>query len=219
MSGRYSFQVDSEKLIVNDVLMKLDLGVDDNLLEIGCGPGNILEKLSKSVKSISGIDHRDILSILKSRFTSLEVNLFDGNFLDLEINKRFDKILVYSVLHYLESEDEVYDFIDKSLSLLNHGGKLLLGDLPNVDYKKRVMDTDFGLDFLALWSKEVSSESKAISDNLNDDDKLVAFTDKFILDIITNYRSKGYNVFLLPQNENLPFGLTREDILFSKSKK
>jgi hypothetical protein len=34
---------------------------------------------------------------------------------------------------------------------------------------------------------------------------------------ITYYRKKGYNVYLLNQNNKLPFYFTREDILITKN--
>jgi hypothetical protein len=39
-AGRYAFQAEAERLILADVVSKLQLDPADTLLVVGCGPGN-----------------------------------------------------------------------------------------------------------------------------------------------------------------------------------
>jgi len=109
VTGRYMSQKEDERNILPDVVNKLDLHSEDLCLEIGCGVGNLFIPLSFLVKSITGVDHPNCVSGLNARFTSENMRLISKNFLDCSQDElgRFDKILVYSVLHYLSNRDEV----------------------------------------------------------------------------------------------------------------
>ena len=106
------------------------------MLDIICGTGNLSIPLSFLCQKITGIDHKDVLQSFHRRCEGLNnLILTPGNFLDVEIHERFDKIMVYSVLHYLTDIKEVLNFIDKALGLLKPGGKILFGDTPNTSKK------------------------------------------------------------------------------------
>ena len=217
MSGRYLFQKDDEDHVVNDVLKKLELSSSDDLLEIGCGPGNLLGPLSEFVNSATGIDNARVIDVLNNRYADSQIKSYKGNFFDLSLSTKYEKILIYSVLHYLSDQDEVYRFIEKSLDLVKPGGKLLLGDLPNINAKERLVNTKFGKTFRDKWNKKLEkSGATDFFSKLDPDDKLVVFTDELIVNILSDFRKKGFLTFLYPQNSNLPFGLSREDILIEK---
>ena len=222
ISGRYSIQKNAEKLILLDIIKKLDLNLNDCCLDIGCGVGNFLIPLSFIVKNITGIDHDLIMKKLIKRFPILDnIKLIAGNFLDLQINEKFDKVIIYSVLHYLESEGEVLDFINKALSILNPGGKVLLGDIPNKSKRSRFLSSKEGKKFQLEWKKKISetqeeNDSTSILSKLPIDNDLVEFRDDFLLKILKDLKSKGYHASILSQPQELPFGFTREDILVEK---
>ena len=52
--------------------------------------------------------------------------------------------------------------------------------------------------------------------DLKQDDKIMIFNDKNVLQIISHIREKGLHAYLLSQPGDLPFGHTREDILIEK---
>ena len=104
MAGRYPSQKEAEKFIVIDIVNKLNISPSDVCLDVGCGVGNILIPLSFFVKKITGIDHSSVIDKLTSRLSDLNnVELIKGNFLDLKIKKIYNKIILYSVLNYLEN--------------------------------------------------------------------------------------------------------------------
>jgi len=224
IAGRYSFQEEAEKKILLDIIKKLNIDPNDKCLDIGCGVGNILIPMSFFVKSITGIDHESCIGKLKERLSDLKnINLIPGNFLDLMLSDYFDKIVVYSVLHYLKNKDEVFEFMFKAVSLLVPGGKILFGDIPNESRKDRYLMTPQGKHIESEWNakikymgKETDKPSNLLLNDLPTDMKLVGFDDNFILSIIARMRKKGYHAYILPQPPELPFGYTREDILIEK---
>lgn len=215
IAGRYAFQAVAERQILPDILAKLDIKPTDRLLEIGCGPGNLLIPLSYFVAQAIGIDNTAAIDRLNARAPIAEqMKGIAGNFLDIDLGDQvFDKILAYSVLHYLTSEEEVVRFIDKALSLCAPGGRLLLGDLTNRDHKARFANSTEGRKVRAEWEKQVANSTGHPFDALPSDNQLVAVDDNLILDILKRYRQRGHEAYLLPQPPELPFGGSREDIL------
>lgn len=224
IAGRHDFQAEDEKRIVLDIYNKLDISTKDDCLEIGCGTGNLLIPLSFFVKSITGIDNDMCIERLNKRFSDEKnVKFICGNFLDLEIEQKFDKIIIYSVLHYLEDENQVMAFIFKALRLLNKGGKMILGDIPNKSKMERFNNSDFGKNFKLEYAKKVAqfnenNEENQICNILKEDLHNISFDDNFIFRILRETREKGYDAYILPQPEGLPFNYTREDIIIENLK-
>lgn len=224
-ASRYLHQESEEKYIVFDIIQKLNLSPSDKCLDIGCGAGNILVPLSFFINSITGTDHPKCLGKLEKRITGINnISLVAGNFLDLNINDRFDKIIVYSVLHYLENENETSKFIDKAISLLKPGGKLLIGDVANVSSEERFFNSKKGKEYLVEWEhrrrkyREIQ-KNESIGDLLAGvakDTKYVVLDDAWVLAVLGRARQRGLKAYVLPQPENLPFGEYREDILIEK---
>ena len=68
IAGRTNQMKDAEKLIIPDIIQKLDINSKDKILDIGCGPGNLLIMLLPYAKEIMGIDNESSIKILKKRF-------------------------------------------------------------------------------------------------------------------------------------------------------
>lgn len=215
IAGRYAFQAEAERLILPDVVAKLAIGPADRLLEIGCGPGNLLIPLAYLAATATGIDNEPAIARLRAR-APLAENLegLAGNFLDLDFgDRRFDKILIYSVLHYLASADEVLRFVDKALALCAPGGRILLGDLTNGDRKARFARSAEGARVRRQWEAQVAGAGGHAFDSLPADGQLVVINDELLLTLVRHCRGLGFEAHLLPQPANLPFGGSREDIL------
>lgn len=215
-SGRYSSQQESERLVARDVAEKLDLRPSDELLEIGCGPGQILIPLSFFVSRAVGVDHPQVIATVRERFRGENVELRSGNFIDLDMNGLFDKILIYSVVQCLESCEEALAFILKAAALLRPGGRMLVGDLPNINLKKRFLSTNFGDKFARDFMQK---SAPARVDGTSQDAELVHVDDDLVLRILELGRRQGFETHLLAQSDSLPFGHTREDIVFRAHRK
>lgn len=212
IAGRYTSQVESEREIFLDVVQKLDISPKDVLLEIGCGPGQILIPLSFLVSEATGVDHPEVCSVLSGRLKTDNLEVLGGNFLDVNIDKLFSKILCYGVLSTL-SPTEVEDFVLKALSLLRPGGRMLIGDFANVDKKARFLNSETGRVFEKDWRDRGLSSSKEDSMQLPIDTDRIVFTDEIVLGLVGLIRRNGFHCYVLPQPEALPWGNSREDLL------
>lgn len=213
MAGRAKPLAAAEKRILADVMAKLRLEANDDLLEIGCGPGGLLLPLSFFVRSATGVDHPNAIAAFRSRLGTGGPKLIEGNFLDVAIPGAFSKILIYSVVHYLSDERELLRFVDKAVGLLKPGGLLLLGDVPNADKKKRFLRTRKGREVMKAWEKVAASFRGIPGPAMRPDPDLIAIDDRILLSLMTRLRRQGHEAFLLEQPEGLAMCYSREDVL------
>lgn len=218
VAGRYAFQASAEKAILSDLIQKLSLQSMDRLLDIGCGPGNLLVPLSYWVAQATGIDNETAIARLQARGAdAMRVQTLPGNFLTMPRPvTQYNKIYIYSVIQLMDSLDTALAFIDRALSLLEPGGRMLLGDLPNSDKKKRWACSPAGIAASQAWRDQLASVGEHPLADLPVDKALVRVDDDFVWRVMAHARKSGLECYLLPQPSNLPFGNTREDILFVK---
>ncbi|HEY9206256.1 MAG TPA: class I SAM-dependent methyltransferase [Candidatus Methanoperedens sp.] len=220
ISGRNNFQAGDELHIINDILNKLHPLSSDRILEIGCGVGILLTPLSQHVAEAVGIDHTSCVARYKEFGVPSNVQLIAGRWPEEKPQGTFDRILVYSVLHYLPDAQTARHFIDNCISILKDGGGLMLGDIPNEDSRKRFLASDFGKRFEAEWVAGISrrGEEHAIRDRIFSqvENTPPYLTDDFILQLLADTRRQGLESYVVPQAKNLPFCYTREDILIWK---
>lgn len=121
---------------------------NENVLDVGCGPANILRSLNISI-NYTGIDlNPKYISSASSRFGSfakfLTLNVDELANLNLE---KFDKILVLGTLHHL-SDDQVHSLLYTTSKLLSDNGELITHDpVRSTDQNrisKTLMDFDRG---------------------------------------------------------------------------
>ena len=77
--------------------------------------------------------------------------------------------------------------------LLSPGGKLLLGDIPNISKRNR-------------------------NSKYNQGELFEKIEDGFIFSILQRYRNFGFETYMLKQSEHLPLNETREHILIERVK-
>ena len=212
-----------ERMIVRDVIDKLDLVPTDTLLDIGCGIGNLTIPLSFLVERTVGVDHPDCVARLERRCP--EVGTVAGNWLDLPMTEHFTKILIYDVVHYLAGIVEVTAFIDKALRLLEPRGAMLVGDIPSDDLRERFDNSKYGKQHNIEWNETLnqvvpidrvnySTAPGDVIERLQEKDpELVTFNDANLMALMAAIRMAGYQAWLVPQVEWLPFAVQREDLL------
>ncbi len=124
---------------------------------------------------------------------------------------RFDAILCYSVAHYLFIEANWWAFIDRSLELLAPGGRMLIGDVPNVSKRKRFFASPNGVRFHQefMHTEDVPSVNFRAVEHGKIDDAV-------LLGLIMRVRAQGFDAYWLPQAPDLPMANRREDILLCR---
>ena len=128
-----------------------------------------------------------------------------------ELRGRANCVLAYGVLPSVFVESNVFEFVDRSLELLAEGGQLLLGDLTNVSKRKRFFASEAGVRFHQEFM--ATSERPGVSFNMPEPG---AFDDAVVLAIVSRCRSAGFDAYVVPQREGLPFANRREDILVTR---
>ncbi len=206
-AGRYSTQVKDERRIAPDVAQKLRLRKTDTLMDIGCGPGLVTRMIARRVRRVVAMDHPSTIRHLRPKVQGLNISLIAGDFLTTAVPRRFDKVLVYSVVQYATSHSEALAFLDKAAELLKSGGMMLVGDLPNVDMKRRFNESPAGRRFNKSWRKKAGAVPTI------EDDETYPIDDAFVAEILLHFRAKGFQAWVVPQPRDLPFAFTREDML------
>ena len=214
-NGRYTSQKEAVQHVPDDVAKKLKINRDDTFLDIGCGLGLNLIPISKIVRLAFACDHPNVIKRLCEKDLPANISFYEGDFLSSAANRSFTKILAYSVLHTLANEKILFSFIDKTLSLLSPQGRMLLGDIANVNKKKRFLSSERGKLFQKKWERLNSKQNKEedVTIYYKGNDSPLTFEDSLILKILEHIRHNNFHAYVLDQPQNLPFGNSREDIL------
>jgi 2-polyprenyl-3-methyl-5-hydroxy-6-metoxy-1,4-benzoquinol methylase len=221
MVGRSPQQIDSELYIFPDVLSKVPLLSKPHIkiIDIGCGcskPVNdLITHSNLHNQHLLLLDSQEMLKNIQIDDYSSNMELIpqcfpDDNFVAINEGSA-DVVLIISVLHYIFLDGNFINFMDSALKLLKPGGYLLVADIPNNTKKKRFLSTSNGMNFHMEWSQS----SKKPDVNWNEFE-LMSLDDSIIFFLMQRYRSMGFETYLLPQNEQLPFYNTREDILIKR---
>jgi len=216
-----AYREDYEPAIFDDIVRKLaPLGSAEGLtvLDIGAGcsdiPHMLIDLCERQRHRLILIDAPEMLDQLPDRpFIEKAPGYYpDDHAAQLAaLAGRVDVILVYSVLHYVFAEGNVFRFLDTTLSLLAGGGKLLLGDIPNVSKRKRFFDSANGAAFHKAFMQ--TDTPPTVTFNTPEPGKL---DDAAVFSLLSRARAAGFDSYVLPQPDTLPMANRREDILICK---
>jgi SAM-dependent methyltransferase len=232
-AGRPADAMGIEPLIWADIVEKLRLGPDLRLLDIGGGCGFIAERWVDHVRAQGGcallIDIPQVISRCRTELNleglpEKSITFLEGLFPQSLVgsdhgNRLFDRILCYSLLHYADDPD---DFISMAYSKLAPGGRLLIGDIPNLNRKGRFLATRFGQEFDARYKGTDVGSLTHYLDHMDFRNRHAQvdspnLDDEFLIRLVAHYRQLGCDAFILEQPVQLPFAYTREDLLLVKA--
>lgn len=116
-------------LLINK-LKKLDLS---SVLEVGCGLGNVLQRLKNFFTCYTGIDISPItIAKLQEKLDEkikLKCNLFVSSIQDIDSSLKYSCIIVNSVIQYFPSSYYLLEVIEKLIDLTEKGGNIVFGDV------------------------------------------------------------------------------------------
>jgi hypothetical protein len=141
------------------------------------------------------------------------VRKFSGRFPDCqellaEFEGRVDAIVAYSLLHYVFPQGSVHGFLDAAMRLMAHGGRMLIGDIPNASKRRRFFSSPAGREFHRTFTGR--DEPPQVEFNALEPDRI---DDAVLLGMVARARAAGFEAHLLPQPDTLPMANRREDLL------
>lgn len=209
-----------EERIFKDILKKcqeLENKRNLRILDIGCGCSILVKKMIDIAKiqdhELYLLDSKEMLKLLPNNKDFYKIF---GAFPDIyekvkNLCDSFDIIICYSVFQYIFVERPVWHFLDCVMSLINEGGKVLIGDIPNISKRKRFFASNNGIKFHQKFmnTNEVSNVKFNCIEFSRIDDAL-------LMSMIGHCQLAGFNAYLLPQESDLPFSNCRDDILIMR---
>lgn len=215
-----SYRDGKELDIFRDICQKLlNLSsYNKNILEIGPGCSdlplmlvNICEQYGNKlifVDSEEMLEHLPPSPCVKNYAGSFP-SAIAGHFEKLQ--GTIDVILAYSVIQYVFTEGNLWDFVDRCLMLLADGGEILFGDVPNITMRKRFFSSEAGI--ISHRQYTATDEKPEVLFNHLEAGNI---DDSVVLAILARVRAQGFHAWVLPQSPALPMANRREDILIRK---
>ena len=216
-----AYREHSENLIFNNILLKLPLLKEKEslkVLDIGSGCSNLQKHISnfcfKHKHKLFLSDSQEMLDLIDDRENEVKIaGLFpDETFAKIkEKTGGVDIIICYSVLHYIFVDSNVWYFLDCIMELLNDGGQILIGDIPNVSKRKRFFASNNGIKFHQKFMQ--TNELPKVEFNCIEKGKI---DDSLLHSIVLKCQASGFDAYIVPQAKDLPFANRRDDIIIRK---
>lgn len=205
--------------ILNDILAKMPPLCDRRQKVLDIGPGSsslpmaLIGHCLRQQHDLVLVDSAEMLALLPDHASITKI---PGAFPAVlpavqKASAGFDAILAYSVAQYVFAEANLWAFVDLAAGLLNPGGTLLLGDLPNVSMRKRFLASDAGR---AHHRRHVDPHRDPVVELNRAEPGQI--DDAVIFAILQRMRLAGFDAFVLPQAPELPQATRREDILIRR---
>ena len=215
-----SYRKNSENKIFEDILLKCPLLQEKrnlNVLDIGPGCSNLQKYISEFCKKQNHklylSDSQEMLNLISDEEHIIKVSgLFPETYDKIiKLSDGIDIIICYSVFHYIFVDSNIWLFIDSILKLMNDGAQTLIGDIPNISKRKRFFSSNNGIKFHQNFMK--TDEIPKINFNCIEEGKI---DDALLFSVIMKCQSSGFNAYIIPQAEELPFANRRDDIIIRK---
>lgn len=211
-----SYREGHEAAILEDIVAKLPALDRDGacILDIGPGcaglPRLLIDRCARLQQTLHLVDSSEMLDQLPTPAHVRKTPGFYPDCPDLiaELQGRVEAAIVYSVLQYIVIDTSLTKFLDATMALLAPGGRLLLGDIPNVTARKRFFASDAGKAFhRAFTGRDEDPQVRHFT--LEDG----AIDDSLVFAILQRARAAGFHSYVVPQPPHLPLANRREDVL------
>jgi cyclopropane fatty-acyl-phospholipid synthase-like methyltransferase len=213
-----AYRTGYEEEIFLDIESKLPALIKEKsvILDIGCGCSNLPKILSSRAQlknqNLILIDSAEMLSQI-SEVSGTGVRMIPAQYPDcpellVELHGNVDAIIIYSVIQYVFTNGNIFDFIEKTLKLLSPSGRMLIGDIPNISMRKRFFSSSNGIEHHQNFTG--TAEIPGVIFNRIEFNHI---DDSIVMAVISRVRAAGFHAFVVPQASNLPMANRREDIL------
>ena len=124
---------------------KLHITPTDNVLDVGCGNGQMIEQMMKYTKNISGIDYSPTMTVLAAGIIE-KYNLngvakvLNAHNLSFFKDGTFDKSYSIGVVQYYDEVTQVRLAVSEMLRVIKKGGRILVGDIIDAKIIERGID-------------------------------------------------------------------------------
>lgn len=215
-----SFRIGFTGAILADVTAKLPAlaGTGRAVLDIGIGCAELAHGLLDLCRDrghhLTGVDSPEMLALLPDRpgFEKCPGRFPDvADDLARNVPGGFEAIIVYSVLQVVFVDQNPVHFVDRALALLAPGGRLLVGDVPNVSKLRRFLASAAGAAYHRDYMR--TSEMPEVPAFAAPDARL---DDGVLFGLMQRARNAGFEAYLVPQPDGLPLANRREDLLFQR---
>lgn len=172
---------------INDVSKKLDLTSEDTLLDAGCGAGIFEIAFTHWIREIEAVDFSsEMVKLAKKQTIDFpNVNIQRANIKNLPYkNKYFNKILVNSVIQYLENMEEVNQAIHELHRIVKNDGILCLSLIPDADKKEDFLN---GFYYLGLPEDQ-------IKDRIEKNSNIIWFSKDSLVDLLEKSGFTSYSI-------------------------
>ena len=106
------------------------------------------------------------------------------------------------------AQGNVWEFLDRSLELLAPGGRLLIGDVPNLSKRRRFFSSEAGIAYHRRFTG--GDEPPQVEWNRPEPRQI---DDAVVLGLLSRARAAGFDACVVPQADELPMANRREDLL------
>lgn len=214
------------KKTFDDVNNKLKFKQTDSVLDLGGGTGLIAKRISQNCATVELADGAEsVLAVAKKRLSRLG-NVSYG-LVDLEKtlpykDNSFDKVLCYSVVHYLSDYKYFVSLLGELIRIVKpNGGAILIGDIPldekykfNLEERKKNPVRDFILNQKYYIKKFITRLFYKMNNIVDTPKNNIFFTKEWINDELRKIDGICYE--FLEQNAKLPCANSREDLLIRR---
>jgi len=140
---------------LNHIVKNLQLQKEDIVLDIGCNVGLHCISLAHWVREVRGIDY--IPELVKRAYENTRsypnIEIKIGDILDIPFETNsFNKILVNSIIQYLEGTEDVERAFGEIKRVMQKRGKAFVSLIPDVDKKEQYLN--------GIWKLNLTKEQK-----------------------------------------------------------
>jgi SAM-dependent methyltransferase len=120
-------------------------------------------------------------------------------------------VLCYSVLHYVYTSGNPFDFVDQIIQRLSPGGRALIGDIPNASKRRRFFDSEAGHRFHQQFTGATEPPDVRFNEL-----SIGRIDDAVLAGLIARAQLAGCDAYLAPQAASLPMANRRDDLLIMR---